>query len=70
MGSQEVLRKYSPSSRMVLRGCAAASIEEPCSSRTTAEFTFEWAMVRSEMYLLSSYSAVVNLDSVPLFVLR
>lgn len=43
--SKEIARKYNPSSRIVLYGCAAASADDHCSSSASAAFDFEWAQV-------------------------
>lgn len=43
--SQETRRKYNPSSRLVLYGCAAASVDDRCSNSTVAGFNFEWDQV-------------------------
>lgn len=42
---QETRRKYNPSSRLVLYGCAAASTQDRCSNRTAAGFVFGWDQV-------------------------
>lgn len=42
---QETRRKYNPSSRLVLYGCAAASVDDRCSNSTVAGFNFEWDQV-------------------------
>lgn len=42
---QEMRRKYNPSSRLVLYGCGAASVDNRCSNRTMAGFDFEWDQV-------------------------
>ena len=43
---QEIHRKYNPSSRLVLYGCAAASFEDRCSNSTLAGFDFVWGQVK------------------------
>ncbi|CAM9207243.1 unnamed protein product, partial [Ectocarpus fasciculatus] len=45
---KEVRRKYNPSSRLVLYGCAAASTEDRCSNSSTAGFDFTWDQVDSD----------------------
>lgn len=43
---QAIHRKYNPSSRLVLYGCAAASFEDRCSNNSMAGFGFEWGQVQ------------------------
>lgn len=42
---QEVLRKYNPSSKLVMYGCAGSSVEDVCSASASAGFEFEWTQV-------------------------
>eukprot|EP00904_Undaria_pinnatifida_P010764 jgi/Undpi1/6818/HiC_scaffold_21.g09294.m1 len=58
--SQEVLRKYNPSTRIVLYGCAAASVDGSCSSRVNAGFDFEWAQVDSNIDLSIGWGEVFS----------
>ncbi|CAM9548563.1 unnamed protein product, partial [Ectocarpus sp. 12 AP-2014] len=46
---KEVRRKYNPSSRVVLYGCAAASLEDRCRNSSTAGFDFKWDQVDSNI---------------------
>ena len=46
-------RKYNPSSRLVLYGCAAASVVDQCTNRTTAGIEFEWGQVHARSYFLT-----------------
>ncbi|CAM9843656.1 unnamed protein product, partial [Ectocarpus sp. 4 AP-2014] len=48
---KEIRRKYSPSKRLVLYGCAATSTESHCSNSTVAGFDFEWGQVDSNIGL-------------------
>ncbi|CAM9106341.1 unnamed protein product [Ectocarpus fasciculatus] len=48
---KEIRRKYSPSKRLVLYGCAATSTESHCSNSTVAGFDFEWDQVGSNIGL-------------------
>ncbi|CAM9204557.1 unnamed protein product [Laminaria digitata] len=60
---KEIARKYNPSSRIVLYGCAAASADERCSSSSTsatAAFEFEWAQVDGNIDLESGWSAAFS----------
>lgn len=44
---QTILRKYNPSERMILYGCATSSAEEACTSSTSSMFELEWGQVRA-----------------------
>ncbi|CAM9632430.1 unnamed protein product [Ectocarpus sp. 6 AP-2014] len=57
---KEIHRKFSPSRRLVLYGCAAASIESHCSNSTFAGFDFQWNQVDSNIGLLNDDSFVGN----------
>ncbi|CAM9773342.1 unnamed protein product [Scytosiphon promiscuus] len=46
---KEVRRKYNPSSRLVLYGCAAASSTSRCRNLTSAGFDFEWGQVDGDV---------------------
>lgn len=39
-------RKYSPTSKLVLNGCAAPSMEDICSARSSSKFDLQWNQVR------------------------
>ena len=43
---QVINRKYNPSRRLILFGCAAASSEDRCSNSALAGFDFEWGQVK------------------------
>ena len=68
MSSQEIARKYNPSSRMVLYGCAAADVDERCSSSATADFDFEWAQVGWGNIVEHASVAVVSIKCVSMFL--
>ncbi|CAM9275625.1 unnamed protein product [Ectocarpus sp. 4 AP-2014] len=57
---KEIHRKFSPSRRMVLYGCAAASVESHCSNNTSAGFDFQWNQVDSNIGLLNDDSSGGN----------
>ncbi|CAM9196214.1 unnamed protein product, partial [Ectocarpus sp. 8 AP-2014] len=57
---KEIYRKFSPSKRLVLYGCAAASIESHCSNSTLAGFDFQWNQVDSNIGLLNDDMFVGN----------
>lgn len=51
---QTILRKYNPSDKMVLYGCASASAAEQCTTLTTSQFELEWGQVRYFTYMSST----------------
>ncbi|CAM9181833.1 unnamed protein product, partial [Ectocarpus sp. 8 AP-2014] len=57
---KEIRRKYSPSKRLVLYGCAATSTESHCSNSTVAGFDFEWEQVDSNIGLPNDDSSGEN----------
>ncbi|CAM9572666.1 unnamed protein product [Scytosiphon promiscuus] len=59
---KEIRRKYNPSSRLVLYGCAAASTEDRCSNRTTAGFDFQWDQVRDTHGVDGDIEALAEAD--------
>lgn len=58
---QTILRKYNPSEKMVLYGCASSFAHEVCSFSTSAEFELEWRQVRAAK-MLGIFEATVCLQ--------
>lgn len=50
---QDVLRQRDPSSRLVLYGCASASVDESCSTSVSSGFGFEWAQVYHPLHSMN-----------------
>lgn len=44
---QTILRKYNPSERMILYGCATSAAEEVCTPSTSSMFELEWDQVKA-----------------------
>ncbi|CAM9178019.1 unnamed protein product, partial [Sphacelaria rigidula] len=68
---KEILRKYNPSSQLVLYGCASTSAESVCSSSIFSGFEFEWTDVEGTIDLTGGWEHVFStaVDS-PILVAR
>ncbi|CAN0410705.1 unnamed protein product, partial [Ectocarpus sp. 12 AP-2014] len=55
-----ILRKYNPSEKVVLQGCASPSAEEPCSSSTSSLFKLEWKPESGNLDLSNGWDDVFS----------
>ncbi|CAM9110513.1 unnamed protein product [Ectocarpus fasciculatus] len=55
-----ILRKYDPSKKVVLQGCASPSAEEPCSSSTSSRFMLEWRPESGNLDLTNGWDDVFS----------
>ncbi|CAM9396526.1 unnamed protein product [Ectocarpus sp. 4 AP-2014] len=55
-----ILRKYNPSEKVVLQGCASPSAEEPCSSSTSSLFNLEWKPESGNLDLSNGWDDVFS----------
>eukprot|EP00903_Cladosiphon_okamuranus_P011441 g10779.t1 len=67
---KETRRKYNPSSRLILYGCAATSIEDRCSNRTGEGFDFEWEQTDGNLEVSQWGNEFGSQSTLPTLVIR